>query len=225
MKLDATNQNRLKEFLKEAEDYKNKTFKERIFVKGFLERGALILSYCSLSMCQTYLTLNMIGQSFKRTDDAKVRTNNYNVYQYHKTFGMFNIMVFTAIPYFSTYVFNILINMVIKKLNLITTHDEQNQTSALSKFSRHTIFFGLFIQVWAFLVMNQQNPTGWLQFAGDGKDVFQTFNLMIVGLMLMGLSQSLITMGCHTYLIKAINVETNEYGEGTQDYPFTVNSI
>ena len=43
-------------------------------------------------------------------------------------------------------------------------------------------------------------------------------------LVLMGISQSLITMGGHTYLLKAINIDINEQGE-TDNYPFTVESI
>ena len=40
----------------------------------------------------------------------------------------------------------------------------------------------------------------------------------------MGISQSLVIMGCHTYLLKAINVDVNEDG-GNDSYPFTVESI
>ena len=57
----------------------------------------------------------MIAQCFKRSDLATPNTPSYNLYVYHKDiFGMADIMYFTAIPYFATFVFNILINKVIK---------------------------------------------------------------------------------------------------------------
>ena len=47
---------------------------------------------------------------------------------------------------------------------------------------------------------------------------------MLSGLVLMGISQSLITLGGHTYMIKAINEDLNDMGEN-DSYPFSVMSI
>ena len=70
--------------------------------------------------------------------------NDYNKYRYHKIFGMFEIFLFAAIPYFSTWVFNIFINILNKRLNMVSlAADDTNQTTALSKFSRLIVFLGL----------------------------------------------------------------------------------
>jgi len=194
------------------------------FSKGVMEKATLIVSYCGLSMMQTYLTLSIIGMCFKRSKDAVPYKATYNLHEYTQIFGMFEIMYLTAIPYFSTFVFNKILNIVIDKFTQISVTDDSNQTSALSRFARSTVFLGLIAQIWSLLIFTQQNPTGLLQFIGDGKDELLTFNLMVISLVLMGISQSLITMGCHTYLLKAINADVNESGE-LEDYPFTVNSI
>ena len=56
---------------------------------------------------------------------------------------------------------------------------------------------------------------------GDTKSETNTFVYMLVSLILLGVSQSLITLGCHTYLIKGVRVASGE----TEDYPFTINSL
>jgi hypothetical protein len=40
----------------------------------------------------------------------------------------------------------------------------------------------------------------------------------------MGISQSLISLGTHAYLIKGVQVDSNEDGS-FEDYPFTINQI
>ena len=75
--------------------------------------------------------------------------------------------------------------------------------------------------IWAFILQTQQNPYGILQFMGDTKSETNTFVYMLVSLILLGVSQSLITLGCHTYLIKGVRVASGE----TEDYPFTINSL
>ena len=52
-----------------------------------------------------------------------------------------------------------------------------------------------------------------MSWTGPAKDTANTYPLMVAGLTLMGISQSLITLGCHTYLIKGVNVDANETGE------------
>ena len=44
---------------------------------------------------------------------------------------------------------------------------------------------------------------------------------MIVSLVFLGISQSLITLGVHAYLVKGIRVKDGD----AEDYPFTINSI
>jgi len=56
---------------------------------------------------------------------------------------------------------------------------------------------------------------------GDTKSEYDTFVYMFLSLVFLGISQSLIIQGCHTYLIKGVRVQSGEQ----EDYPFNINSI
>ena len=127
-----------------------------------LEKITLIITFASLSLNQTFLTLNLIAQNFKKDPEFQIAGEvdkvdghdeelHYNVFKYERTFGLFEIMYLTATPYLFAWISSFMINKIITMFTIHGSSDDIAKTTSSSRMSRTLVILGLIILCWSFI--------------------------------------------------------------------------
>ena len=150
--------------------------------QGFLEKSTLFISYVAFSVNTCFLSLNLICQNFQNTSELGLET--FSEYEYVKIFGLFDLVILSAVPYLFCLFTSTCITPCLKKF------EYQSRTNHI------LVLIGLLNLGIGVLLQTMHT-----EFKKQNMSIQNQYVSMLLSQILIGTSSALITQSCHACLL------------------------